>query len=78
MMPMLRAEMMEAGDGGRNGQRVDVGSAEELRLTGIPRTRACCRQRERADRGRDCKTANNATAVCLAVLGLHGLPYNHE
>jgi len=56
MMPMLRTEMIKSGDGGRNGQRVDVGSAEELRLTGIPTTREriAAGEREReADRGLD-------------------------
>jgi hypothetical protein len=58
---------MESGDGGRNGQRVDVGSAEELGLTGIPTARERRAGRERADGGpdgqqRDCGVFGSAWA----------------
>jgi hypothetical protein len=45
-MPMLRVEMMEAGADGRNGQRVDVGSADEVCLAGIPKARTSSAQQD--------------------------------
>jgi hypothetical protein len=75
MMPMLRVEMIEAGDGGRNGQRVDVGSVDELGLTGIPRAtwHRAARGREsvsrarRDGRQRDCGVFGGAWAPWSVV-----------
>lgn len=67
-MPMLRVEMMEAGADGRNGQRVDVGSADEVCLAGIPKARwhwkaaKVGRGRERRSKRRDCGVFGDAWA----------------
>jgi hypothetical protein len=67
---------MEAGDGGRNGQRVDVGSAGRVEADRDTHEYVAA-ERERADGGlhgqqRDCGVFGSAW-----VLGLHVLPYNH-